>query len=141
MALIELKDIARVFLLGDTTVNALAGLNAGLRVEALLFLPGMAFNMSVAVLVGNSLGAGKSAEARRVALNMVTLAAVAMSFMAALLWPFRQEVAHLLSQEPGTQAELTCESGLGSATFVTGAFGFAAAGEVVRLLTAAGKPA
>ena len=44
------------------------------------------------------------------------------------------------SQEPGTQAELTCESGLGSATFVTGAFGFAAAGEVVRLLTAAGKP-
>jgi len=44
------------------------------------------------------------------------------------------------SQEPGTPAELTCESGLGSATFVTGAFGFAAAGEVVRLL-AAGKPA
>ena len=89
--------------LPSDSVNALAGLNAGLRVEALLFLPGMAFNMSVAVLVGNSLGAGKSAEARRVALNMVTLAAVAMSFMAALLWPFRQEVAHLLSQEPGAQ--------------------------------------
>ena len=92
--------------LPSDSVNALAGLNAGLRVEALLFLPGMAFNMSVAVLVGNSLGAGKSAEARRVALNMVTLAAVAMSFMAALLWPFRQEVAHLLSQEPGTQAQI-----------------------------------
>jgi len=88
------------------SVNALAGLNAGLRVEALLFLPGMAFNMSVAVLVGNSLGAGKPDEARRVSLNMVSLAAVTMSFMAALLWPFRQEIAHLLSQEPGTQAQI-----------------------------------
>ena len=32
------------------SVNALAGLTAGLRVEALLFLPGMAFNMSVAAV-------------------------------------------------------------------------------------------
>ena len=88
------------------SVNALAGLTAGLRVEALLFLPGMAFNMSVAVLVGNSLGAGKPEEARRVALNMVALAALAMSLMAALLWPFRHEVAALLSQEPGTQVQI-----------------------------------
>lgn len=39
------------------------------------------------------------------------------------------------TKEPGSAAELDCENGLGSATFVTGAFGFAAAGEVVRLLT------
>lgn len=38
--------------------------------------------------------------------------------------------------EPGAAVELNCESGLGSVTFVTGAFGFAAAGEVVRLLIA-----
>jgi tRNA A37 threonylcarbamoyladenosine dehydratase len=38
--------------------------------------------------------------------------------------------------EPGAATELDCESGLGSASYVTGAFGFAAAGEVVRLLTA-----
>lgn len=88
------------------SVNALAGLTAGLRVEALLFLPGMAFNMSVAVLVGNSLGAGKPAEAKRVGLGMVGLAAVGMSLMAALLWPFRQDVAQLLAQEPGTQAQI-----------------------------------
>lgn len=40
------------------------------------------------------------------------------------------------TQEPGAATELNCDNGLGSATFVTGAFGFAAAGEVVRLLTA-----
>jgi len=39
------------------------------------------------------------------------------------------------AQEPGAPTELNCDNGLGSATFVTGAFGFAAAGEVVRLLT------
>ena len=88
------------------SVNALAGLTAGLRVEALLFLPGMAFNMTVAVLVGNSLGAGKPEEAKRLALNLVGLAALAMSLVAALLWPFRRELAELLSQEPGTQAQI-----------------------------------
>ncbi len=34
--------------------------------------------------------------------------------------------------EPGSSLKLDCESGFGSAVFVTGAFGFAAVGEVVR---------
>jgi tRNA A37 threonylcarbamoyladenosine dehydratase len=34
--------------------------------------------------------------------------------------------------EPGTRLNLDCETGFGTASFVTGAFGFAAAGEVVR---------
>ncbi|MFZ9682452.1 MAG: tRNA threonylcarbamoyladenosine dehydratase [Cephaloticoccus sp.] len=34
--------------------------------------------------------------------------------------------------EPGTNLKLDCESGFGTAAFVTGAFGLAAAGEVVR---------
>jgi tRNA threonylcarbamoyladenosine dehydratase len=36
--------------------------------------------------------------------------------------------------EPGSDLTLDCASGFGTATFVTGAFGFAAAGEVVRRL-------
>lgn len=38
------------------------------------------------------------------------------------------------AREPGGPETRDCESGLGSAAFVTGAFGFAAAGEVVRHL-------
>ncbi|MFT3784429.1 MAG: tRNA threonylcarbamoyladenosine dehydratase [Nibricoccus sp.] len=38
--------------------------------------------------------------------------------------------------EPGTNLKLDCESGFGTAVFVTGAFGLAAAGEAVRLLVA-----
>ena len=39
------------------------------------------------------------------------------------------------SRGEATELRMNCNSGYGSATFVTGAFGFAAAGEVVRLLT------
>ena len=37
--------------------------------------------------------------------------------------------------EPGSNLTLDCESGFGTAVFVTGAFGLAVAGEVVRLLS------
>lgn len=36
--------------------------------------------------------------------------------------------------EPGSELKLDCETGFGTAVFVTGAFGLAAAGEVVRVL-------
>jgi len=39
-------------------------------------------------------------------------------------------------KEPGSSLALDCSSGFGAAAFVTGAFGFAAAGEVVRRLAA-----
>ena len=39
--------------------------------------------------------------------------------------------------EPESTLTLDCATGLGTASFVTGAFGFAAAGEVVRHITAA----
>lgn len=87
-------------------VNALAGLTAGMRVEALLFLPGMAFNMSVAVLVGNSLGAGKPAQAKRVGLNMVWVASLMMSVVTACLWPFRQTLAAMLASDAGAQMQI-----------------------------------
>jgi tRNA A37 threonylcarbamoyladenosine dehydratase len=37
-------------------------------------------------------------------------------------------------REPGSNLALDCESGFGTAVFVTGAFGLAVAGEVVRAL-------
>ena len=41
--------------------------------------------------------------------------------------------------EPGGESlTLDCASGFGTATFVTGAFGFAAAGEVVRRIALSG---
>lgn len=87
-------------------VNALAGLTAGLRVESLLFMPGMAFNMSVAVLVGNCLGAGKPQLARRIALNMTAIGTCALSLVALILWPFRPELAAFMSPDAAVQAQI-----------------------------------
>jgi tRNA A37 threonylcarbamoyladenosine dehydratase len=39
--------------------------------------------------------------------------------------------------EPGSELTLDCESGFGTAAFVTGVFGLTAAGEVVRALAEA----
>ena len=62
--------------------------------------------MSVSVLVGNCLGMGEPAKAKRVALQMIVIASLGMSVVAALLWPFRAELAALLSHEAGTQAQI-----------------------------------
>lgn len=43
-------------------------------------------------------------------------------------------------REPGTNLRLDCASGFGTAVFVTGAFGLAAAGEVVRAVAAGRSP-
>ena len=85
------------------SVAALAGLTAGLRIEAFLFMPAMAFNMSASVLVGNCLGAGREAEARRVSFSLLRTAVVLMSIAAILIWPFRTELAALLSLDPTTR--------------------------------------
>ena len=38
--------------------------------------------------------------------------------------------------EPGSKLKLDCESGFGTAAYVTGVFGLVAAGEVVRAIAA-----
>ncbi|HAV63750.1 MAG TPA: tRNA cyclic N6-threonylcarbamoyladenosine(37) synthase TcdA [Verrucomicrobiales bacterium] len=51
-------------------------------------------------------------------------------------YPWRDGSVCLTKENDGESLRLDCDSGYGSATFVTGAFGFAAAAEVLRLLTA-----
>ena len=53
------------------------------------------------------------------------------------MYPWRDGTCSA-EQEPGSSLALDCASGFGAATFVTGTFGFAAAGEVVRRIAAGG---
>ena len=87
------------------SVNALAGMTAGMRAEALLFLPGMAFSMTASVMVGNSLGAGNKETARRLALQLAGSGSLLMSLVAAALWAFIPEIATALSAVPAAQAQ------------------------------------
>jgi tRNA threonylcarbamoyladenosine dehydratase len=45
-----------------------------------------------------------------------------------------------VQREPGSELKLDCQSGYGTASFVTGAFGLMAAGLVVRELTSGRGP-
>lgn len=80
-------------------VAAIAGLTSGLRVEAILFLPGIAFNMTASVLVGHALGMGDKNEAKRVALTILCVACAGMSCVGACLWPWRMDIALLLTND------------------------------------------
>ncbi len=84
-------------------VHALAGLTAGMRLEALLFLPGMAFSMTASVLVGNSLGAKNAQQAQALARMMYLVGMGVMSVVALLLWSFIPQMAQVLTDDPITQ--------------------------------------
>lgn len=88
------------------SVAALAGLTAGLRAEGLLFMPAMAFNMTNAILVGNSLGMGKPRQAKRLGLTLTGIAAGGMTLVALAIWPFRPEIADFLSNDAATRAQI-----------------------------------
>lgn len=88
------------------SVDALAGMTAGLRVESILFLAGFAFNMTAAVLVGNYLGAGEPATAKRFGYMIWGLGEVGIGLLTLVLWQFMGPIAALLSSEAGVRVQI-----------------------------------
>ncbi len=84
----------------------LAGLAAGVRVEAILFMPAMAFNVTASIMVGNALGAGDEALARRMGLTIICLGAGAMSLVAACMWFFVPQLAAFFSADEAVQTQI-----------------------------------
>lgn len=82
------------------SVYALAGMTAGMRIEAILFLPGMAFSMTASILVGNLLGADRIDEAKRGARRLVFMGVATMSAAAAVLWWFIGPIAAHIAPDP-----------------------------------------
>ncbi len=91
--------------LGAESVTAMAAYANGIRLEAVIFLPGFALNMAAAVLVGQSLGAGDVDRARRYGWRMAGLGALTLSVISAFLFGFAPELAALLSDDPGVWRE------------------------------------
>jgi MATE family multidrug resistance protein len=91
--------------LPEGSVDALAGMSAGMRVESLLFLPPMAFNFTASILVGNLLGAGRPDLAKRVGYRILVAGVAVITLLGLILWPFLPEAAALLSPQPEVQAQ------------------------------------
>ncbi|MFP4213250.1 MAG: MATE family efflux transporter [Desulfohalobiaceae bacterium] len=87
-------------------ITALAALTAGLRLESILFLPAVAFNMTAAILVGHYLGDGDLAGAKRIGFKTWALGCGLITICGALLWIWASALAGLLSPLPEVQAEI-----------------------------------
>ncbi len=87
-------------------VSALAGLTAGNRIESLLYMPANAFMVTASILVGNALGAGDRAQARRTGIALFFLSGVSMSAVAACMWPFIPDLARFFSSEASVQTQI-----------------------------------
>ena len=88
-------------------ITALAAMTAGVRIEALIFLPIFAFNMACAVLTGNRLGAGDIDGARSGAKAAALLCLVITVVPALLIFIFASEISTLLASDPEVLAEMT----------------------------------
>lgn len=87
------------------SVNALAGLTAGMRIEAVIFLPAVACQMAVAVVVGQELGSGNREKAQQSASDMLLFAVLGMSLLTGCLWFIREELAAFMTDDSRVQAE------------------------------------
>jgi len=88
------------------SVSALAGLTAGNRIESLLYMPANAFMVTASILVGNALGAGDKALAKRTGLALFFLSGISMSAVAACMWPFLPDLAGFFSSEASVQTQI-----------------------------------
>ena len=87
-------------------VSALAGLTAGNRIESLLYMPATAFMVTASILVGNALGAGDRAQARRTGLALFFISGISMSAVAACMWPFIPDLAGFFSAEAAVRTQI-----------------------------------
>ncbi len=82
-------------------------MTAGLRIEAIIFLPIFAFNMASAVLTGNRLGAGDVAGARSGAIATAGLALTIIFIPAVIIFALAPILSRLLTTDAQVIAEMT----------------------------------
>lgn len=87
-------------------ITALAAMTAGVRIEAIIFLPIFAFNMASAVLTGNRLGAGNVAGARSGAKATAALCFGIVLLPTAIIFAFAPTLSAWLTSDPGVVEEM-----------------------------------
>ncbi|QGY41281.1 MATE family efflux transporter [Pseudodesulfovibrio cashew] len=86
-------------------IDALAGMAIGLRIEALLFLPAFAFNMTASILIGHYLGARQPDEARKFGFRILGLGLVSITIFSLVVWQFIGSWVDLLTRDPAVAAQ------------------------------------
>jgi multidrug resistance protein, MATE family len=87
------------------SVEVLAALTAGVRIESVIFLPAMAFNMANAVVVGNLLGEGRKDDAFRGGLITTLMSVFVVMFITIIVLFNARWIAPFLSNNSVVIAE------------------------------------
>ncbi len=93
--------------LGEESITAMAAISNGLRIEALIFLPAFALNMSASVLIGQNLGAGNPDRAERVVWRIAAAGVVILSALAFIVFLRAEAFAAIVAKDPAVLAETT----------------------------------
>jgi Na+-driven multidrug efflux pump len=88
-------------------ITALAAMTAGLRIEAIIFLPIFALNMAAAVLTGNRIGAGDVAGARSGAKATAALCILIIFVPTLVIFIFAPWFSTFLTSDPAVLEEMT----------------------------------
>jgi multidrug resistance protein, MATE family len=91
--------------LGDASITALAAIANGLRIEAMIFLPAFALNMSASVLIGQNLGAGNPDRAERVGWRIAAVGTLLLSSLAVVVFIRAEDFAALVARDSAVLAE------------------------------------
>jgi MATE family multidrug resistance protein len=93
--------------LGAASITAMASITNGLRIEAVIYLPAFALNMTASVLVGQNLGAGLPARAEKAGWKISQVGIVFISLLALVMFIWAGELASLVTRDPSVVAETT----------------------------------
>jgi multidrug resistance protein, MATE family len=91
--------------LGSESIIALASITNGLRIEAIIFMPAFAMNMTASVLVGQNLGAGKPQRAARLGWKIAFIAMITLSLLSCAIFIGAEFFASLLARDPAVLKE------------------------------------
>lgn len=91
--------------LGEASITALAAIANGLRIEAMIYLPAFALNMSASVLIGQNLGAGCPDRAEQMGWRIAAVGILVLSAMAVPVFLRAEDFAALVARDPAVLAE------------------------------------
>ncbi len=91
--------------LGDAGIPSIAAFANGLRIEAVIFLPAFALNMSASILVGQNLGAAEPDRASKVGWQLAGSGMAILSVIAFVMFVFAPSIASLLTDDPAVHRE------------------------------------
>jgi len=91
--------------LGEGSITAIAALTAGLRIEAVIYLPAFALHMAASVLIGQNLGAAAPRRAEALGWRLAKAGLIIISIMSLVIFVMAERLAHLLTPDAAVVAE------------------------------------